>query len=55
MSQRLADGACQLLRSQYARMLSRSHCLNRSPELTGSLRVYASRQQGGADATEHVP
>jgi hypothetical protein len=35
-------------------MLSRSHCLNRSSELTGSLCVYAGRQQGGADTTEHV-
>jgi hypothetical protein len=35
-------------------MLSRSDCLNRSPELTCSLSVHTGRQQGGADTTEHV-
>jgi hypothetical protein len=35
-------------------MFSRSYCLYRSPELTGSQRIHASRQQSRAHTTEHI-
>src|SRR5215207_7245738 len=50
----LADRTRQLLRSHHARMFGRSDCLYGGTQLSGSLRVHAGREQGGANATEHV-
>lgn len=35
-------------------MFGRSHRLNGGAELSGALRIHTGREQGGADATEHV-